>query len=374
MRSFLRLVFVLMSSVATGCGADETMMSNEVEQELELELASDIRINRREDVVRGVQSIVVVIDSPEGIYAPGSEGIEGDFEIKDDDGDASDLELVAVVPVEDGRLESIRLRLGNLHGESLFLSVFGVPHPFGAGAPVAVGGAELRVTNEGPTRVSVPFNLLPRMLPPRVMDTSIVRGIDCALAEEPEDCAEIVDLILTLSKRIDQPAAYAEDWLEGVEPVNAPSVSSQLVRIRIDNEFPTDAYALQVLPELKDLDGIRLDQLPEEEGEQPFRLAFEVDRVDRATSPLCGVLGIDSMLGERCPGPDGRFECVDHFTCVPASCSSVSCPAGYVCDPARALCDVDCRVYGSSVSCPAHRPACDAVTGACVAEPQPSGQ
>lgn len=336
---------------------------------MSFELVSDITVNRPEDVVRNVQSLLVVVDSPAGLYRPGAERVEGTMAIRDADADPSDLELVSLVPISNSRIPIIRLLRGNLPDVELDVRVFGVPNRSGTETPIAVGAAKgLRFEQGAPASVSLPFNLLPGMLPPRVTDVSVAEG------DAISGCIGTM-IWIVFSKAIDSETLNQRIWVESasnefvaVTAVPFGNVVGLYIASDEDWETPwTRAYTLHVTSHLKDVGGARLDQVAERRGDQEFQQSFRVE-CDGNVAPLhCGFV-YRGVTGSFCSGPEGRFECADEH-CVPSSCASVRCPRGYACDPATAMCDVDCRIYGDSTSCPSDRPTCDDTTGACVADP-----
>ena len=332
---------------------------------LDLTLVPDPNVNVPGEVARMVDSLVLVLDGPGGLYHPGDDDPRDDsLQLEDADGDPSDLELVATVPIEDDTLPWIRIARGGLAADTVLdLRVLGLPAS--GREPVALGGAEGIALDAG--EVALPFNLVPKLLPPRIAEVVPGDG-DVALG-----C--LVDrVVIIFSKPID-PATFLAPGTVLFEPGGAPTS----LRVDASGRFgevtppalPGDEsvrYHLTITTAIRDEDGRPLDQVPAEEGAQPFEHDFDLpcEPGPQIPDPNCG----DPEPAPRywC-GIGGRFECIDGM-CIPTDCDDADCEAPTVCDPATASCEVDCRLYGPQGACPDERPSCDAATGACVPAPR----
>jgi hypothetical protein len=345
---------VWLIALAGGCGGEESTG-------LDLTLVPDPNVNRPEDVVRLVDSLVLVLDAPGGLYRPGGEAPrDGTVQIEDTDGDPSDLELVATMPLGD-QLPWIRIEQGGLPGDaSLELLLLGLPA--GGGEPVARGGAQGIALGDG--RVDVPFNLVPSRLPPRIAEVVPADG-DVAL-----DCF-VGRVVVVFSKRI-EPASFLEPGAVVFDPGGAPTELSVDASGRFGEVIPpplqgdeTVRYHLTVTTVVEDEAGRPLDQIPAEAGAQPFERDFVLPCQPGPQIP-------DPNCGDAEPAPrywcrlGARFECVEGM-CLPTSCDGATCADPTVCDPATATCEVDCRHYGPDGACDEARPLCDGETGVCVA-------
>lgn len=347
-----------MLAFATACGGDDTTA-------IDLTLVPDPNVNRPEDVTSQVDSLVLVLDSPEGLYHPGDDvPAGGGVQIEDADGDPTDLELVATVPIGD-ELPWIQIARGGLPADvSLAIRLLGLSDE--GGEPVARGGAQGLSFEDG--RADVPFNLVPSRLPPRIAEV-VPDEADVAL-----DCF-VGRVLLFFSKPID-PASFLLPGAVMFEPGGAPTELRVDVTGRFAEVIPpplqgdeTVRYRLTVSTDVREDapggGGRRLDQVPAEEGAQPFVRDFVIpcDIAPQIPDPNCG----DPEPAPRywC-GLGAGLECIDGM-CLPTSCEGERCEAPTVCDPATAACEVDCRSYGPEGACDEERPRCDLDTGACVA-------
>ena len=246
-------------AVCAGCAAGEEIF-------VDLRLVPDPEVSTREQIVELVESVVVVLDSPEGLYAPGEDRIVGGMQIENADGDPA-LELVATFPVRD-HLPWIRIERGSLDaGVTLDVRVLGLPTP--GGAPIAFGMVtDLRFDG---SEVQVPFDLLPAVLPPRVVE--VVPGDGDSL---DASCA-VDQILIVLSKPLDPRTALAPGAI-AFDPGGAPR------SLRVDDTarfidvvppatwaFATEArYTLTVSTAITDLVGRPLDQLPAVDGAQDY--------------------------------------------------------------------------------------------------------
>lgn len=350
---------VMAAAVAAACGGDDPVA-------LDLTLVPDPNVNRPADVARLTDSLVLVLDSPEGLYHPGDDvSAGGSVQIEDADGDPTDLELVATVPIEHDALPWIRVERGGLPRDvSLEVRLLGLSSD--GGDPVARGGAQGVSFDDG--RIDVPFNLVPSRLPPRIAEVVPDDG------DVATDCV-VGRVVLVFSKPID-PASFLLPGAVMFEPGGAPTELRIDATGRFGEVIPpvlqgvdTVRYHLTVTTDVREDvpggGGPRLDQVPAEEGAQPFERDFVLpcEPGPLVPDPACGE---PEPAPEYWCGPGDRLACVDDM-CVPASCDGAGCEAPAVCDPATATCELDCRLYGPDGACDGDRPRCDLDTGACVA-------
>lgn len=343
------LLVVLVGCAATEPGAD-------------LELVPDPNVNTPAQVLDAVDSVILIVDSLEGLYPPGAERSAGDVQIENADTDP-ELELVIDAAVPNDHLPRIRILQGSLpDGASLDVRVLGVPSELFA-APVAAGHvAGVRLEPAIP-EVAIPFNLYPARLPPRVAE---VHPLDGSMIE---GCT--LDRIFVMFSRAIDPATLAgavhlEPAGEVTQVRMGPSnLSAELVTAGLSGDGSSLRYRLRVTTELRGEDGVALDQIPAEPGAQSFvsEIALRCGPLRSAPTGQCGELA--GPLPEGCPYPP-RLRCADE-RCVPAACEGAACVEGFVCAPASARCEPDCRLWGEASACPPERPRC-AADGACAAD------
>lgn len=325
---------------------------------LDLELVQDLNINTPDQVLSRINTIMVIVDSPDGLYAPGSERTDGDFEIRDADGDEEDLELVVTVPVQEGRLPWVRLERGGLPTTLLDIAVLGGDGGQTEEHPVAEGLVRGVVFEEGVTPLSIPFNIRPELLPPRVTDVIPGDG------ERLPRCA-FSDVVVLFSKPVDA------ESLEGailIEPGGAPleiltDVSGIVAHLKvatIESEYEL-TYQVDISTDVIDVDGQHLDDVPTLEGDQPFSRAFRLTCIEPSTGPdfFCAI----GAPEYACPFAH-RLRCIEGV-CTPATCDGAACTEPFLCNPSRGFCEMDCRLYGEFSVCPDELPRCDDSTGLC---------
>lgn len=328
---------------------------------IDLELVSDPNVNTTAQIVGAIDSVLVIVDSPEGLYGPEDARREGNVQIRNADADATDLELVALVPVPRGRLPLIRLERGGLPDVPIDVTVRGVRGATES-TPVAVGRVRgARFEAEHVVTVDVPFNIRPELLPPRVVDVIPRDG------DEAPDCA-VSAIVVMFSKPMDAASLMAPGVIAVDPPPASPSVtvdSSGLVAIvgggLTGEDGMTLSYRLTIGTGARDRDLLALDQLPMDGG-QPFEAEFVLPCGPGMATPdnPCGSME-PSPLPPMCPG-GGRLACVDNRCELVAGCDTARCAEGFVCDPANGACVVDCNLYGGE-SCAADG-TCDA-SGLC---------
>lgn len=316
---------------------------------VDLRLVPDPNLNREAQVLDALDTIVLVVDSPDGLYPPGSERAAEGVQIEDADADPSDLELVATIPVASDRLPLVRLVRGTLPDVALDLRFLGVPAE--PGAPASVVGRVQGVHLGRPIEeLAIPFNLRPELLPPRV--TEVLPGDGAAIVG-----CDVPRLYVMFSRPID-PATLA-----GAVTVTPGAIdevrldpSGLTAELRVGGLAGAGSlrWSLAIAASVTDLEGRPLDQVASEPGPQPYEASFEVTCGPSMGTPddECGGTSGAPM---RCPF--GRLACVDGY-CVPESCDLAGCGEGTVCDPATGRCALDCRPWGDAEVCPAERPRC----------------
>lgn len=356
-RLALAAALTLASATASGCGEDQTA--------IDFELVSDPNVNSTAQVAGAIDSVLVILDSADGLYAPADAMRVGNVQIRNADADPDDLELVALVAVPAGRLPVIRLLQGGLPDVPLDVRVIGVRGPED-GPAIALGhlgGARFDATHV--TTATVPFNIRPELLPPRVVDVLPRDG-------DPAPGCDITTLVVMFSKPMDAASLMAPGRIltePGGMPTEVTVDSSGLVALVVPASLAgvdgTIAYRLTVSSEARDRDGLALDQQPMQDGAQGFTADFVLGCSMPTMTPdpqPCGGMGLPGSPPVWCPG-GGRLACIAG-ECVLGSCDRAQCGPGFVCDPVTFACTADCRPYGHDV-CPVGRATCDDATGAC---------
>ncbi len=331
---------------------------------LDIRLVPDLNLNSVSQVAGAVDTIRVVVDSPQGLYPPGSESVDGNVQVQDEDNDPSDLELAATVSVPPGRLPVVRIERGGLRDVPLDIRFIG--H---ASSTPSVRVAEglvrgLRFESGQIREVPVLFNLRPERLPPRVVEVQPPDGTSL-------DVCEVDTIVIVFSKPMDRstlliPGSFTVD----LDPVPGPIVldaSGYIATYAVENPElgKSRSYRVTVSTSVRSQDGAGLDQVAAEPGAQPYDMRFNMEC--DSIGPNSGAIPCRAESGVKgsCPG-EGRFACVDG-ACIPVACETASCAPPFVCDPATLRCEVDCRSYGGA-TCPQDRPACDEVSGVCIPE------
>jgi len=351
-RSLLLSLIVL---VLAGCGETPPVSA------FDIELVQDFNINTTEQVLERVDEILVIADSAEGLYLPGAESPVGDVQVIDFDSDPDDLELVVTVAVPTGRLPLIRLERGGLPDVPLDLRLVGVSADAVEFTPEVEGSVRGIRFEQGIVPMTIPFNIRPELLPPRVTEVLPGDGV------EVQECdVQVVTVIF--SKPIDE-ASLLGPGVVTVDPGGAPpeirlDTTGMMAHVILPEPFhglSTFEYSLTITSDVIDLYGQPLDQIPTEEGAQTFDHELTMVCVPRTTVQIvpCG-----TITSPPCP-PLDRIECIDGI-CTPVGCQGSQCPDGLVCNSDLSLCEVDCRLYGDDGACPAERPSCDPETGFCL--------
>lgn len=357
-RPYLPCCSWLLAGAILGCGSETVE-----ETAIDMELVPDINLNSPSQIVASIDTLRLIIDSPEGLYPPGSESIVGNLEVRDADDDPSDLELIATVAVPAGRLPSVRIERGGLPDVSLDIRVIGLQsdRPDVRLAEGRVRG--IRFDPDDVKPLSVAFNLRPEVLPPRV--TEVQPADDTFLMP-----CRVDTIVVVFSKPMDsasllKPGNFAvdRDPLPESIVVDPSGFIATYTTGDLKLEEGNLSYRVTILSEAKSRDGVALDQVGAEPGAQPYSGLFTM-RCNFQEPTLEPVLCSPAEPDGSCPGA-GRFRC-DGGACVPAGCDQSVCGPGFVCDPATLLCEVDCRAYGDVEVCPESRPVCDPGSGACV--------
>ena len=268
MRSVRDRALLVASALSLLVGCEDDVVSFDVE------LVADPNLNTVSQVLERTDTIELVLDSDDGLYAPGEERLEGDVRILDVDGDAP-LELVARVPVPDSRFPRIRLERGGLPRVPITIRIVGYDSLSGeVVANGALAGVEFR---GGRTDLALPFNLLADELPPRVVD----------VVASPSSSCEAPTLTLLFSRPVD-PASVVGPFAVTFDPGGAPTelridATGRLALITAPAAVVVGsrvAFTLTLATTIRTEDAITLDQVPSVPGDQPY-----VGRFDEPCSP-----------------------------------------------------------------------------------------
>lgn len=335
------------------------------EAAIDIELVQDPNINSTRQLLDQIDTIVLIVDSDDGLYEPGEETSNEIFEIRDADNDPSDLELVSVIGLENGAFPPIRLEQGGLPDEAINIRVLGGVEDRAELSPVAEGAVN-GVTFQGEiSAIDIPFNIRPEQLPPRVI--SVVPG-DGDIAHY----CELNKIVILFSKPMDADTFASEGAIE-LRPMGTIVSIESIVESRVIELHVLDfllegeenlTFELIISPEVSDLDGVSLDQQPAQDGHQGFQDEITLACRDILYNPIPWELQCrpDNLEG-LCE--QGQYMgCIDG-QCTLDYCEVVDCPAGFSCGVPSG-CQVDCRLYGDVSPCPSERPVCSSETGLCV--------
>jgi hypothetical protein len=320
----------------------------------DLELVPDPNVATEAQLLEQVGTIVFVLDSPGGLYAPGKEGIDGSIQIKDADADPGDLELVVTLPVDGPTLPTVRIERGGLPDVPIDVRVIGLSIA-GNGPPVADGVLRgLRFGSE-PERVSLPFDLRDEVLPPRVDDVIPADGSSVPGCSVPS-------ILLVFSRPVDEATLTAPGAVR-VEPGGMPvtvtldeaGLVATIVPTALEGDGPSLTYRVTVGSSVIDREGHPLDQVAGEAGPQPYEADFHQTCSPPPMNP-------DTPCGAASCPASGRLACIAE-QCVPVACTA-ECGAGAVCDPLRDQCVDDCRMGGAASIC-LEGSLCGAESGLC---------
>jgi hypothetical protein len=165
----------------------------------------------------------------------------------------------------------VRVEQGSLEPDVVLdARALGLPSP--GGEPVAFGMVSGLMLGDG--AADVPFDLLPALLPPRVLE--VVPGDGDVL-----DAACTIDgILIVLNKPVDPRTALAPGAIT-FDPGGAPR------SLRVDDtarfidvvppswDFTAEArYTLSISSAVTDLDGVPLDQVPSLDDPQPYEHQF----------------------------------------------------------------------------------------------------
>ena len=325
---------------------------------LDVALVADLNLNSEAELASVLTQLRIELDSDEGLYEPGAATVTRNLRVENTDADAP-LELLIELPITGSRLPEVRIEQGGLPNGPVDVRVIGLD---AGGRHIAAGGLRRVsfVTGEK-TRIPIPFNLQPQYLPPRVLE---------AYPRRDEETCRAGTALLVLSKSIDPSTVVGgvsviveRDSYSGPLPATA-SAEGPVIRVAFAVIEPeVDRYRVRVTAEVKDSDGLALDQEPGVAGHQHFVQEFSViSGGDCTTYPYRWCHETGAVL--ECPDfRGGRLRCEDG-QCVLHDCGGDVCQEGFVCHTTSAACVVDCRVYGGTEGCPTES-LCNQNTGLC---------
>ena len=347
----MRIMRVLSLAVLLACSGDPGTA-------LDVTLIADLNLNSEAELAGAITQLRVELDSDEGLYDANAATVTRTFRVENTDADEP-LELSIELPIDGLRLPEIRIEQGGLPDGPVDVRVLGVDNQ---GRHVASGGLRQVAFSAGERkRIPIPFNLKPQYLPPRV--------IEAYPRDEEETCRGGTALIV-LSKRIEPSTVLGgvsviveRDGYSGPLPTSA-AAEGPVIRVAFAVIEPqADRYRIRVTDEVKDIDGLPLDQEPGVPGSQHFVEEFTVMSGGECTTypyRWCH----ESGAALECPDfRGGRLRC-EEGVCVLHDCGGSVCQDGYVCHGPSAACVVDCRVYGGTEDCPSGS-LCNQNTGLC---------
>jgi len=340
------LTVALLSLSFAACGSGDA---------IDFELDVDPNISTTTELAERLGTIVVVLDSDEGLYPPGSEATEGDLQIKNTDSDPA-LELVHTIPIADAKLPTFRLDRGGLSVNAVDIRVIGLERD--TSTPIAEGAARA-ISFGSKETVSVPFNFLDQERPARVTavypgDGMSIQGCSVSsvsvVFSRPMDSATVENAITIHSPQVSTPTVTLNASELVGDITFAEPIMGEGEQIVIDLEIASDALAA---------DGSQLDQIGGEAGAQPYRATLHIACEPPPSLPC----------NQDCPWACGAKECPSlpqiacvEGVCVPIACSE-PCADETVCDPLHDACVPDCRGADSLSTCTVGT--CSETTGLC---------
>ncbi|MFC1612140.1 Ig-like domain-containing protein [Myxococcota bacterium] len=327
----------------TSCAADE------LETALDIRLLPDTNLNNDQQVLAPLTSLWFIVDGPVGAYPADREQAEGNPRIIDIDDDGA-LELVEEVAITKERLPVTRLLQGGLPDGPLDVQVWG----FGGDSvdPIAAGiTTGLRFETDTVVPVTVGFNLVPAMLPPRVVAVFPGEGYTVNRCKPGA-------VLAVFSKPVEPSTVATGFFVEGISDAT-PIGDGSLAYLQFADILAEGSHTIRMSSAVTDLNGQPLDQEPTESGAQSFSSSFF------AEDPGAGCHFVELPMpcdtaGEACPYQNADLVCSQSsgLLCQPRSCEVLSCPDVHVCNPAAPGCEVDCRAYGPMAVCPEEKPHC----------------
>ncbi|HEY3358404.1 MAG TPA: hypothetical protein VGQ83_34465 [Polyangia bacterium] len=297
---------------------------------------------------------IIVDDAEPGVELAGLPAGPGGAAVAyvDVDGDGA-REIAVDLPWHDaGRLPLIGVTAGVNDGRAILVRVEGYD---AAGVLVALGGAAAVVLGAQP-EASVPFNLLPARLPPRVIATQPEAG---------QLVPRLGDFAVTFSRRV-RPETLTRDtvFLEctaggvvspwypaavavALEQFENPALARHRATLTLEPASDvTASCAVVVRAAVRADDDTPFDQDATRPGADDFRGApFQVGSANAVDGTDCrrpqddpGRLDCPAELGLRCDEATGA--CLTRPACG-------TCAAGALCDPRTARCAEDCRPLGA---------------------------
>jgi hypothetical protein len=234
-------------------------------------LTPDPNLNRPEQLIESVDSIVMIVDSAQGLYPAGSERTTGDLQIENADSDPA-LEVVARIVMPMDRLPVVRLVQGTMPDDvSLDVRFLGLPEE--PGAPyLAVGRVSGVHLDPTIPRVPIPFNLRPERLPPRVADVLPSDGSSI------EGCM-LEHVYVMFSKPIESDTLAGAITLSPHGSVTAARLDGSGLTAELDTTGLVGAggelaFRIEIVTSVTDREGNALDQVPAEPGPQGFAADF----------------------------------------------------------------------------------------------------
>lgn len=323
---------------------------------IDLTLSVDPNVSSSEELAGRLGTLIVILDSDEGLYPPGAEVSDGDLQVKNADADPA-LELVQTVSLSDAILPTIRIERGNLTVSTVDVRVIGLERD---DATAIADGAARALSFDSVEPVSVPFNFIDSARPPRVADVypgdgMTIQGCDLGsislVFSRPMDAATLGPAIT-----IESPSVT----IASVELNESRLVADVTFSVPISGDGAEIPIELQVSSDASADDGTPLDQIGGQAGPQPYESTLRIRCGPPPTFPCTPDSCAWSCGSKDCPNL-AQIACVDDV-CIPVACS-VSCDEGTVCDPLRDQCVEDCREADALTTCAVGT--CSETTGLC---------
>ncbi len=348
---------------------------------LRLRLVFDPELQSERQILSAVERLELVLDASGGFAGLSAAGQRvGELSAADPDGDGV-LELVLTRALKgQAALPLLRLLPGKNGNRAFQITARGL-----AGSELAAFGGlgAVRFAQGASLDVLVPFNLRPAFLPPRVLFTLPHDG-------ETRAPGALGQIYLELSKQVTPESAKAGlrlvyqgtagdvavpgSWVLGENQIDDLGLPTRRTTATFQPgsgcTLSAGSYRIEAAATIVDLAGKPLDQKADTDGPDPYLGRFTIPGAAEADSCAktptsckrdedCGELVLKQYVCNLATG-----QCV----LGAASCPTLACPKGYVCQPAgtpgaSSKCVQDCRIAGT---CAGAQDSCDPATGLCL--------
>jgi hypothetical protein len=214
--------------------------------------------------------------------------------------------------------------------------------------------------------VEFPFNLLPRYRAPQVTQVFPSDGA----ANLPG--SKLASVVIVFSKRMNTEAltragVFSVLRVDGSNEILAPAKLIAVSSLGVGDDAPSTAeyrfadglerggvYRVRVSTDAVDTAGRKLDQVPMQQGEQPFSSQFSLTLQEAMATTTCTPCTPGCPICTETWCGNGGENCGDESLacnaatgkCEPRPQACSQCLAQTVCDATLGICVLDCRIYG----------------------------